>query len=331
MNSFGRIFRITIFGESHGSGLGVVIDGCPAGLDLEEADLAADLDRRRAGQEGTTARREPDRPRIMNGVWRGRTTGAPVTIAFENTDVRPDDYSRFGDQPRPGHVDFAAGVKYGRFQDPRGGGHFSGRMTLALVSAGVVAKKLLAPIEVKAALLEAGGSSGIRQAVETAEQEGDSIGGIVECRAEKIPAGLGEPFFDSAESLLSHLVFSVPGIRGIEFGSGFACARMKGSQANDPIIDGRGTTASNHAGGVNGGITNGNALLFRVAVRPPSSIHKLQQSFNFATGGVEDLAVAGRHDACIALRVPPAIEACAAVVLADLLLLEQRIPRRRES
>lgn len=330
MNAFGRLFRVMLFGESHGPGLGVVIDGCPAGLALDEPDFEADLDRRRSGAPGTTSRREADRPRVASGLLRGRTTGTPLTILFENTGARPEDYDGLADRPRPGHADFTGRVKYGPCRDMRGGGHFSGRLTLPLTAAGVVAKKLLAPAVLRAVLLEAGGSADIDGAVRQAAAAGDSIGGLVECRAEGLPAGLGEPLFDAVEALIGHLVLAVPGVRGVEFGAGFASARMKGSEANDPIADRRGTTSSNHAGGANGGISNGNPLVFRAAVKPASSIARTQRTFDFATGRIEDLAVPGRHDACIALRMPPVIEACAAVVLADLLLLEQRVPRRLE-
>ncbi len=327
MNSFGRAFRVTIYGESHGEEVGVVIDGCPAGLPLSAADLEAGLARRRSGAPGTTARREPDRPLIRSGCYKGRTTGAPILIAFANTDVRPDDYARFADEPRPGHADLTARLKYGGFQDPRGGGHFSGRLTAGLTAAGAVAAKVIAPVAVEAVLLEAGGSSDIEGAVGAAAGEGDSVGGLVECRVNGLPAGLGEPFFDPVESLIAHAVFAVPGVRGIEFGAGFRSAGMRGSEANDAIIDAAGTTATNHAGGVNGGITNGNELVFRVAVKPTSSIGRPQSTIDLRTGRRSTITAGGRHDACIALRMPVVVEAAAALVLADLMLLEQRITR----
>jgi chorismate synthase len=330
MNSFGRIFRVSLFGESHGEGIGVLIDGCPAGLPLEAADFAADLERRRPGAEGTTPRRETDRPLIGSGVWRRRTTGAPILIRFLNRNVRSRDYEALRHLPRPGHADFTAERKYGGFQDPRGGGQFSGRMTAALVAAGVVAKKVISGIRITAVLREAGGSTAIKRAVRDALTAKDSIGGIVECRAVGVPAGLGEPFFDSAESLLSHLVFAVPGVKGIEFGSGFACSRMRGSEANDILVDSGGTTRSNHAGGINGGLTNGNELVFRVVVKPTSSIPGEQLTVDLRTGKAVRISIRGRHDACFALRVPVIIEAAAAVVLADLMLLEQRVPRIME-
>ncbi|MHB8095158.1 MAG: chorismate synthase [Candidatus Aminicenantales bacterium] len=327
MNAFGRIFRITIYGESHGEEIGVVIDGCPAGLGLDPGDLAADLERRRAGAAGTTARREPDVPRIRSGLYDGKTTGAPLLIALANTDVRPQDYAATADRPRPGHADLTARQKFGGFNDVRGGGHFSGRLTAALVAAGAVAKKILAPAVVRASVLEAGGSAEIDRAVEAAIREEDSVGGLIECRVAGLPAGLGEPFFDSVESLIGHLVFSVPGIRGVEFGSGFRSAGMRGSECNDVFVDASGTTRTNHAGGVNGGISNGNELVFRAAVKPTSSIGRAQETIDLKTGGMRTLRVRGRHDACIALRAPVVIEAAAAVVLADLMLIEQQRPK----
>ncbi|HMA53810.1 MAG TPA: chorismate synthase, partial [Acidobacteriota bacterium] len=216
---------------------------------------------------------------------------------------------------------------FGGFNDIRGGGHFSGRLTLALVAAGAVAKKLAAPARISARLLEAGGSEDIESAVLAAVEAGDSVGGVIECRVRDLPAGLGEPFFDSVESLVSHMMFSIPGVKGIEFGAGFASARMLGSACNDALLDRRGTTETNHSGGANGGLTNGNDLVFRVAVKPPSSVRKEQRSFNMKTGRVEPFCVPGRHDACIALRAPVIVEAGTAIVLADLMLQDHVIPR----
>ncbi|HER09449.1 MAG TPA: chorismate synthase [Bacteroides sp.] len=327
MNSFGKLFRISIFGESHGESAGIVIDGCPAGIPLQEGDFEADFSRRRSGGKGTTPRREPDIPRMMSGVFNGHTTGAPVTILFENTSARPGDYSKLVDFPRPGHADFTASRKFGGYQDYRGGGHFSGRLTLGLVAAGVIAKKIIDPVTVAAVLTEAGGSNDIDAAVQKAVDEQDSIGGIVECRINQVPVGLGEPFFDSVESVMSHMVFSIPAIRGIEFGTGFRAAGMKGSEHNDNIVGKDGTTETNHAGGINGGITSGNEVVFRVAVKPTSSTHRPQQTMNFRTGRVETLTIEGRHDTCIALRVPVVLEAAAAVVMADFMLQSQEITR----
>lgn len=320
MNSFGKLFRISIYGESHGPEVGILIDGCPPGLSLEEKDFEKDLLRRKSGAKGTTPRLEGDKPLLKSGVFRGKTTGAPLLIAFENTNIRSKDYESLKETPRPGHADFTARKKYGGFQDYRGGGHFSGRLTLGLTAAGVVAKKVIAPVYVKALLKEAGGGKDIEKAVNRAIEKKDSIGGIIECEAGNVPVGLGEPFFESMESLLSHMMFSIPAVKGVEFGAGFEAARMTGSEHNDLIIDTEGTTETNYAGGINGGISNGNPIVFRVAVKPTSSISLPQHTINLKTGKRIDLVIAGRHDTCIALRVPVVVENATAIVLADLLL-----------
>ena len=327
MNSFGRIFRISILGESHGPAVGVLIDGCPSGIPLAADDFEHDLGRRKSGAKGTTPRTESDTPELVTGIFNGFTTGAPITVLFENRNVRSSDYSRLRETPRPGHADFVADRKFGGFQDFRGGGHFSGRLTLAIVAAGVVAKKMLGNITINATLIEAGGMRDVGKAVEQAIEQEDSIGGIVECTVTQMPIGLGEPFFDSLESQLSHLVFAIPAIKGIEFGSGFAASRMRGSEHNDNILDASGRTETNHAGGINGGISNGNDLVFRVAVKPTSSTSQVQHTLNMKTGRVEELKIEGRHDRCIALRVPPVLEAATAIVLADFMFMEQHIKR----
>ena len=326
MNSFGRLFRVSIFGESHGQGVGIVIDGSPAGIPLHPEDFLKDLKRRLPGTPGTTSRQEPDYPEIKSGVLENRTTGAPILIYFRNTDCRAEDYEEQKNLPRPGHADLVAFYKFGGFNDFRGGGHFSGRLTVALVAAGVVAKKIISPAQVEAELLEAGGSRDIQKVIDRAIEEKDSVGGIVECRAKPLPPGLGEPFFDSVESLISHLVFAIPGIKGVEFGDGFACSQMKGSECNDPIISKAGKTLTNHAGGINGGITNGNELVVRAAVKPTPSIPRPQRTMNLRTGEEKVLRLSGRHDTCIALRVPVVLEAAVAIVLADLMLIAQKIP-----
>jgi len=320
MNNFGRNFRISIFGESHGPKIGLVIDGTPSGIPLSGEDFVSDLSRRRSGKPGTTPRLEGDLPEIVSGVYNGYTTGAPICILFSNDNTRSADYIELADKPRPGHADFVSMLKRGGYVDPRGGGHHSGRITLTMVTAGVIAKKILGNISIEAKLIRVGGKESWDDLLEKTREEGDSLGGIVECTAKNMPVGRGEPFFDSLESLLSHAIFSIPGIRGIEFGDGFAASAMKGSDHNDPIIDSNGKTSKNGAGGINGGISNGNDLLFRVAVKPTSSISKSQQTFNFSTGKVEELQIAGRHDTCFALRVPVVVEAATAIVLADLIL-----------
>jgi len=327
MNSFGRVFRLHLFGESHGPAVGVVIDGCPAGLPLRTDDFLPDLARRKSGAAGTTARRETDVPEILSGIHRNKATGAPIAVVFKNRDVHSGDYARFRRVPRPGQADFAAEMKFGGEQDPRGGGHFSGRLTLGLVAAGVIAKKIIRPTRISAGLISAGGEKDVSAVVARAVLQRDSIGGLIEAAAAPVPAGLGEPFFDSLESVLAHMLFAVPGIKGVEFGRGFAAASMRGRDFNDPLVGRDGKTLTNNAGGVNGGISNGNPVMFRVAARPTASIGLRQRTLDRKTGRTVDLRVGGRHDACFALRLPVIVEAAAAVVFADLLLLEQRIPR----
>ena len=387
MNAFGNIFRVSIFGESHGEEIGVVVDGLAPGIPLSEADFAADIARRRSGAKGTTPRVEADEPYILSGVYEGYTTGAPLAIVFRNTNTHSQDYAELQNIPRPGHADYTANLKFGGYQDPRGGGHFSGRLTLPVVAAGVIAKKLLfatiagatrgrVQFRCDAKLVEIGGIADPAQwdaALDQAQKEGDSLGGVVECVVSGVPAGLGEPFWDSVESRRSHALFAIPGVRGVEFGDGFQAARMKGSEHNDVYApagcgghghggchehgdqeggcchehgEGEGcchggeehechgggheggccghhrnrlvTPATNHAGGVNGGITNGNPLVFRVAFKPTSSIAKAQETYDFAKGEMTTLQVPGRHDTCFALRTPVIVEAMAAIVLADL-------------
>ena len=345
MNTFGRRFRVSIFGESHGEAIGVVLDGVPAGLELSEEDFVKDIDRRRSGAKGTTPRKESDKPQIVSGVFEGHTTGAPLTILFRNENTKSQDYSLFAAMPRPGHADLTAALKWDDCQDPRGGGHFSGRLTLPVVAAGVVAKKIIADAtilddtpcnEISARIVELGGipaetpaqeGSDIQKtwqdAIDVAIKEGDSLGAVIECTVPDIDPGYGEPFWDSVESVLAHGVFSIPGVRGIEFGDGFKAAAMKGSQHNDPIgADGR--PVRNGAGGINGGITNGAPIVFRAAFKPTSSIRKAQETFNFATGKMDSLEVPGRHDVCFALRAPVVVEAVTAITLADLIMISRQ-------
>ena len=353
MNSFGRKFRVSIFGESHGELIGVVLDGVPAGLELSEQDFEQDILRRKSGAKGTTPRVEEDKPLIVSGVFEEHTTGAPLTIVFKNNNTHSSDYEQFAAMPRPGHADLTAAIKWDDCQDPRGSGHFSGRLTLPIVAAGVVAKKVLAdatilddtPVsEVNARIVEIGGvdfstslemtggalemtgealemTGEAQKVLEQAIKDGDSIGAVVECVVPDIDLGYGEPFWDSVESVISHAIFSIPGVRGIEFGDGFKAAAMRGSEHNDPIgPDGR--PLKNGAGGVNGGITNGAPIVFRVAFKPTSSISRPQQTFNFQTGEMDTLEVKGRHDACFALRTPVIVEAMTAIALADLVALK---------
>jgi chorismate synthase len=328
VNSFGRIFRLHLFGESHGESVGIVIDGCPAGLQLSAEDLLPDLERRKGGkQKGTTPRQEDDFPFFKSGVFNGKTTGAPITILFENNNIRSADYDKQRSIPRPGHADWVAHQKYGGHEDYRGGGHFSARLTTGLVAAGAIAKKLMSSIRIHAEVTEIGGEKDLEKGLQKAIDAKDSVGGIVECRVNGLPVGLGEPFFDSVESQLAHIAFAIPAVKGVEFGTGFAAATMFGSQHNDAIEDMEGKTRTNHAGGVVGGISNGNELVFRIAIKPTASTPKEQNSLNWDTGKTEDFSIKGRHDLCVALRAPVILEAATAVTLIDFLLLEQHIKR----
>ena len=359
MNTFGRKFRVSIFGESHGELIGVTLDGVPAGLSISEEDFEQDILRRKSGAKGTTPRIEADLPIIVSGVFAGHSTGAPLTIVFKNTNTHSSDYSLFAAMPRPGHADLTAAIKWDDCQDPRGGGPFSGRLTLPVVAAGVVAKKILADVtmldetpcnEVTAKIVELGGIALVdistsldmtenssdmteenldmtegqlprewQNAIEEAIKEGDSLGAVIECTVPQIDPGYGEPFWDSVESNLAHAIFAIPGVRGIEFGDGFRAAAMKGSEHNDPIGT-DGRPTKNGAGGVNGGITNGAPIVFRTAFKPTSSIRKAQQTYNFEKQEMDTLEVPGRHDVCFALRAPVVVEAMTAIVLADLVL-----------
>lgn len=323
MNQFGTIYKLSIFGESHGDAVGMVIDGCPAGISLKTNDFLPDLKRRKTGKNGTSPRLEADLPNIVSGVFNGKTTGSPITLLFENNNTQSKDYNEIKNTPRPGHADFVAYKKYNGFNDFRGGGHFSGRITVGLVAAGVIAKKILKNIEFTSQVVEVGGRTDIEKAVQEAMDQKDSLGGLIECQVKNLPIGLGEPFFDKAEALIAHSIFAIPAIKSLEFGSGIKASKMKGSEHNDAILDESGKTATNNAGGLNGGITNGNDLIIRVAVKPTSSIPKVQNTFSIQSNEVKKLNVKGRHDACIALRLPVIVEAATAVALADLYLRNQ--------
>lgn len=323
MNVFGNALRISIFGESHGALIGVTIDGVKAGIALNEDDFAEDLSRRRAGITGSTTRIEGDHPTIVSGLYKGYTTGAPLTILFKNENCISKDYPEKVTHFRPSHADWCADKKYNGYNDPRGGGHFSGRVTLALVAAGVIAKKLIPEVSFNTKLAEVGGVTDAElfsEIINEVQLLGDSVGAIVECCAEGVEAALGEPFFDSVESLTSHLLFSIPGVKGVEFGSGFEAARMRGSEHNDSILNSRGTTATNNSGGIVGGITNGNPIRVRVAFKPTASIALPQLTYNASTERVETLTILGRHDSCIALRGSVVVESVLAIALAELKL-----------
>ncbi len=333
MNTYGEKFRMSIFGESHGKKIGVVLDGIRPGIDLSPDDFTLDIARRKSGAKGTTPRTESDVPEIVSGIFNGKTTGAPLTIIFNNENTRSGDYSELLACPRPGHADFVAGVKFNSYNDHRGGGHFSGRLTLCLVAAGVVAKKLIQGIDIKAKIISLKGVEAESNTLENnpinalpenwskiidqAIEDGNSVGGIIECICTGVPIGLGEPFFESLESKIAHLVFSIPATKGIEFGDGFSSTEVWGSENNDPIINKSGETSKNSAGGINGGISNGNPIIFRVAIKPTPSISMPQSTINLQKGRLEELSIKGRHDACIALRTPVIIEAIAAIALAN--------------
>ncbi|MBI5036964.1 chorismate synthase [Candidatus Micrarchaeota archaeon] len=329
-NSYGTLFRIELFGASHAPEVGVIVSGCPAGLEVSAQDFKEDMARRRPGGELATPRKESDEVETREGVEGGKTTGKQIRLAIKNTDVRSKDYDEFKLTPRPGHADYTALKKYGPEADLRGGGIFSGRMTAPIVAAGVIAKKILAKekITVRAKLIQVGKTkTKMKEEIEKARSEGDSVGGLVECVAEGLPAGIGEPFFDSVESVLSHVVFSIPGVKGVEFGSGFKCVEMKGSEHNDAFVveGGKVKTRTNNAGGVLGGITDGMPLLFRVAFKPTSSIATVQDTVDLENLKSAKLEIKGRHDPCIALRAVPVVEAAAACALADLFLQARKV------
>ena len=347
-DNIGKLFTITSFGESHGRCVGVIIDGCPAGLAVTGDDIQKEVDRRRPKSSISTARNEPEIVEILSGINDGRTTGAPICLLVWNTDVDSSVYEKIKSLPRPGHADYTNFVKYGGFNDYRGGGRSSGRITAGFVMAGAIAKKLLASIgiEVLAHTIEIGGIKAIEKGydeiketveintlrcadpeaaeemmkvIEKARAEGDSVGGIIECFAINIPAGLGEPVFDTMEGDLAKAMFSIPAVKGIEFGSGFSSARKKGSENNDPfrIKKGKVITATNNAGGILGGISNGMPVVLRVVVKPTPSISKKQDTVDLKTMTDSIIEISGRHDACIVPRAVPVVEAMVAVTITD--------------
>lgn len=333
MNTFGNKFRITLSGESHSPSIGVTLEGVPPGIPISLDELIAEIERRKPGEKGTTTRKESDTPHIIRGIEDGVTTGGSIRIVFHNRNIRPEDYRQFAEIPRPGHADMVRLQKYPAEKFTSGGGIFSGRMTLPLVAGGFIAKKIIAPVEITSEFVSIGKIEIPEQFSKSPHQyplfekyleeivrANDSIGGIIRCTCRNIPVGLGEPFFESVESRISHLIFSIPGVRGIEFGDGFASTKMLGSEHNDPIISIEGETSKNSCGGINGGITNGNPIIFCVAIKPTSSIAKIQKSINLKNGEMTEFSIKGRHDACFALRVPPIIESVAAIALASFIL-----------
>jgi chorismate synthase len=359
-NSIGKGFVVTCFGESHGPGVGVTIDGCPAGLSLTLDEFKQALDLRIPQEEGVvSARREPDLVEIFSGTFENHTTGAPITLYIKNRDARSADYDLMKDVVRPGHADYPAKVKYGGFSDFRGGGRLSGRMTAAFVTAGVIARKLIAQsgVEVLAYTAAIGDvalekaptvedarktpfensmrapdiiiASKMRQEVLNAKSEGDSVGGIVECTALNLPVGVGEPLFDSLDSELAKLLFDIPAVKGVEFGAGFRSSKLKGSQNNDQyeMRNGKVVTLSNNSGGVLGGMSTGMPLLVRVAFKPPSSIAKEQKTVNVSLMEDSTLSVKGRHDPCVVPKAVPVVQAMVSIGLADLMIRGGMIPR----
>lgn len=326
MNHFGRLFQINIFGESHGKSVGILIDGVNPGIPLCEEDFSNDLLRRKSGGIGTTPRIEDDKIIIESGVFNGFTTGAPILLRFENNNTKSKDYSNLVTQPRPSHADYTAKLKYNGFNDYRGGGHFSGRLTLGLVSAGVIAKKILKDFKFNTKLINLNGeedSSKFKNMLMDAVSEKDSLGGIISIRVDNVLKGLGEPYFDSLESTISHLLFSVGGVKGVEFGIGFDGVNLKGSSFNDVIIDHEGHTKTNNNGGINGGISNGNPIELKVFIKPTPSIGKSQETYNFKEEKVSELVINGRHDAAIILRAMVVCEACVAIALCDSYLINK--------
>lgn len=358
-STWGNNLQLTIFGESHGPAIGVVVDGLPIGLSVDEEAVARDMARRAPGQDPTaTARREADRVRIVSGLYRGHTTGAPLCGLIENTNVRSGDYEAMQRLMRPGHADYAGYVKYRGMNDPRGGGHFSGRLTAPLAFAGALCRQALAargievgahiasiagvedapmdPVGVDAqtlralrdarfALLDPAREAAMRARVEEARLAGDSVGGSIEVAAVGVPAGLGAPFFDSLESTLAHLLFSIPAVKGVAFGDGFGLCAMRGSGANDAmrVQDGRVTCETNHNGGVTGGITNGMPVVCRVAVKPTPSIARPQRTVDVSCMADAQMEIRGRHDPCIVPRAVPVVESAMLLALMDLLLEEE--------
>lgn len=319
MNSYGQLFRITLYGESHQKAIGVVIDGVTPGTPIDIDLIKHDLDLRKPKAIGTTPRKEDDEPIITSGVFKGVATGSPIHIMIENKNVKSKDYDHLKKQPRPGHADFVAQRKYHGFQDHRGGGRFSGRLTAALVAAGSIAKMML-PYQFSNQLKQIGtltDMSKIDDYLREIIAEGDSVGGIVEIKIKGVEVGLGEPMFEKLDAELAKMMFSIPAVKGFEMGLGFQGVSYKGSMFNDLILDDTGKTKTNHAGGVTGGISNGNDIVCRVFVKPTSSIQKQQETYHLENQKLEPLKVGGRHDVAIVRRVGIVLENAAAIVLAD--------------
>ncbi len=350
-NTFGSSVAVTLFGESHGEAIGAVLDGMAPGIAVDEAKIREKMLLRQGPAALSTARREPDAVRIVSGVVNGRTTGTPITLLIENTDTRSGDYASLRTLPRPGHADYTALSKYHGFADERGGGHFSGRLTAPLVAAGAIATAALSGLGIKIGthvaacagisdrpfldieadvaylesaelgILDEARREEITAAILSARDDGDSVGGILETAVLGLPAGVGEPWFDTVEGVLAHILFSIPAVKGVEFGDGFRLAAMRGSEANDPfrMQDGRVVTSTNRAGGILGGITNGMPLLVRSAVKPTPSIYREQATVDLQKGENATLTIKGRHDPAIVHRARVVADSVIALALCDLL------------
>lgn len=365
MNTFGKIFKISIFGESHGPFVGITLDGVPAGIQIDENDFMEELKRRSPYYEGSTERIEDDHPIIISGIKNNYTNGFPLTILFENkntnkyltssfTNINSNDidgknkdnktklknkllnksyYNKFLEIPRPSHVDFAGIKKWGKYFEIEGSGHLSGRLTVCLVAAGVIANKIIKKkfnkkIKIKCEPIEILGIKNkekFEEIIKKLKEEGDSAGGILQCKINGVEAGIGEPFFYSLESAISSIIFSIPSIKGIEFGAGFNFSKMRGSQANDLIINKNGKTKTNNNGGITGGISNGNEIIFNIVAKPVPSIKKEQNTFNIKKNKLDNLIIKGNHDSCHILRLPPIIESAVAIALLDLYMTNKAI------
>ncbi len=320
MNYIGHLFKLHLYGESHSPEIKIVIEGCPAGIKITPDCFVEDLTRRACGSKGTSMRLEKDIPHFCSGITNNISTGKDITISFRNENIKSEDYD-FDGFFRPGHADFTSYKKYKGSKSLKGGGQFSGRMTVALVAAGVIAKKIISPIDISAEIIEIGGQKSYTDILDKAIKDKDSLGGIIRCNIRNVQVGLGEPFFYSIESAISSAIFSIPGIKAIEFGEGIKAAKIRGSEYNDVFIDETGKTTTNNSGGINGGISNSNDIFFRVFVRPTSSIGKTQHTLNFKTGKMGDFTLSGRHDNCFVLRINPVIEAMTAIAMADLMFI----------
>lgn len=360
-STYGENLKLSIFGQSHGTAIGMTLDGIPAGLPVDMDALQVFLNRRAPGQnDWSTPRKEADRPEFLSGILDGYTCGAPIAAAIYNKNTRSGDYANLKDCPRPGHADFTAQIKYGGFQDAAGGGHFSGRLTAPLCIAGGLCKQWLegmgiqifahisaiagipdtpfdplAPdmdsIQPEFPVINQDAGARMRAVISAARSDGDSVGGIVECAVTGLPAGVGEPMFGGVESRIAQIVYGVPAVKGVEFGVGFAAAKLRGSQNNDDYVisDGQIRTATNNAGGILGGITTGMPLIFRAALKPTPSISRPQQSVSLSSGKMQELVIKGRHDPCIVPRAVPVIEAAAAIAIFDMILGNTQTDRRK--